>query len=371
VLIVSNSAFDLDELGRYFNLDLSGVGIMPLVRDGVGGATLRRLPLLGQVRDVFTDRRVLRTLQQAGIDLFINCGYRSELPSPTTNGVYLCMFPQPLPGVWEGTSRVRRTYERLADGLRRSVLYPQQTSAVDSYVSVLAISSYVQSYVSRRWGRDSDLLYPPCEDMRDVDVVEKERLILSVGRFQKTNRDGHHKRHDLLVASFAKLTDLHEQGWRLCLAGSVDPRRETGDYIRQLVDDARGLPVDFRFDCSFDELRSLYNRATAYWHAAGFGVPGDGRPEEQEHFGITTVEAMSAGCIPIVFNAAGQRESVRHEQDGFLWNDVNELLRYTRQLAAMQPGRRLAFANRARGSAVRFGDGAFRERANTVFGELL
>ena len=47
---------------------------------------------------------------------------------------------------------------------------------------------------------------------------------------------------------------------------------------------------------------------------------------------MSTVEAMSAGCLPIVINAAGQKETV-NEDCGYRWNTVEELVRYTEEIA--------------------------------------
>jgi glycosyltransferase involved in cell wall biosynthesis len=52
-----------------------------------------------------------------------------------------------------------------------------------------------------------------------------------------------------------------------------------------------------------------------------------------EHFGMTTVEAMAAGCVPVVIDKAGQREIVRHGVDGYRWSTLDELESYTRALA--------------------------------------
>jgi len=51
-----------------------------------------------------------------------------------------------------------------------------------------------------------------------------------------------------------------------------------------------------------------------------------------EHFGITTVEAMASGCVPIVYDAGGQREIVRNGIDGFLWKTFEELIEETTQI---------------------------------------
>jgi glycosyltransferase involved in cell wall biosynthesis len=48
-----------------------------------------------------------------------------------------------------------------------------------------------------------------------------------------------------------------------------------------------------------------------------------------EHFGMTTLEAMVCGCIPIVINKAGQTEIVEHGISGFLWNTLDELIELT------------------------------------------
>jgi len=51
-----------------------------------------------------------------------------------------------------------------------------------------------------------------------------------------------------------------------------------------------------------------------------------------EHFGITTGEAMSAGCVPVVINKGGQPEIVREKIDGFLWDTQDQLKKYTLKL---------------------------------------
>ena len=42
----------------------------------------------------------------------------------------------------------------------------------------------------------------------------------------------------------------------------------------------------------------------------------------EEGFGISVVEAMARGCIPIVFNKGGLPEIIKNEENGFIVNDV-------------------------------------------------
>ena len=47
---------------------------------------------------------------------------------------------------------------------------------------------------------------------------------------------------------------------------------------------------------------------------------------------MSTVEAMSAGCVPVVINKGGQKEIVSHGKSGYLWNTVDDLLEHTAAL---------------------------------------
>ena len=75
-------------------------------------------------------------------------------------------------------------------------------------------------------------------------------------------------------------------------------------------------------DSSGAELDALYRGAAVYWHATGLDEDIDDDPVRAEHFGITTVEAMSAGAVPVVIAAGGQPEIVRDGVDGFLFGDA-------------------------------------------------
>jgi len=58
--------------------------------------------------------------------------------------------------------------------------------------------------------------------------------------------------------------------------------------------------------------------------------PGD--PAAQEHFGMTTAEAMGYGAVPVAIGSGGQPEVVDDGVDGFLWRDVDQLKAKTRAL---------------------------------------
>ncbi len=71
-------------------------------------------------------------------------------------------------------------------------------------------------------------------------------------------------------------------------------------YLAECRRLAEGLPVHFHVDASPSELQGLYESATVYWHATGFGESETRNPIKCEHFGISVVEAMAGGCVPVV-----------------------------------------------------------------------
>jgi glycosyltransferase involved in cell wall biosynthesis len=197
-------------------------------------------------------------------------------------------------------------------------------------------------------------------------------MILHVGRFVANvgERERHHKGQRLLLETFKRMDGLHRRGWELHFAGSVGADGESAEFAASLARSAAGLPVTFHFDAALDELRELYRRAAVYWHATGFGLAAEEHPAGHEHFGITTVEAMSAGAVPVVHNSGGQREVVTHGVDGFCWADAEELVSLTKALAD-DAGLRERLSRQAVISSRKFGGASFAAGVDRLVARLL
>jgi glycosyltransferase involved in cell wall biosynthesis len=112
-------------------------------------------------------------------------------------------------------------------------------------------------------------------------------------------------------------------------------------------------------------MKELYQAAAVYWHATGYGSDVQQQPAKQEHFGISTVEAMSAGAVPVVYSSGGQQEIVTDGVDGFLWNDVERLMSMTRELATNQVLRG-DLSDRAVDTSRQFGRRSFATRIDEL-----
>lgn len=201
-------------------------------------------------------------------------------------------------------------------------------------------SEFTKRYVDKSLGCDSKILYPPI--VLKPKNVKKENVILHVGRFRvQKNSDSisDYKKQFVMVSAFVELVKKGKlNGWKFILCVSV--RSEDRNAFEQLKNMAKGFPVEFAINKSNDELWEYYSISKIYWHASGFGEDINKFPERAEHFGISTVEAMGAGAVPIVINSGGQKEIIKHEENGFLWNTIEELGAYTLEVASDEEKRK-------------------------------
>ncbi|MEK7470725.1 MAG: glycosyltransferase family 4 protein [Patescibacteria group bacterium] len=192
--------------------------------------------------------------------------------------------------------------------------------------NIVCNSAFTKNVIDREYGVESVVLYPPVS-VSDFKSKRKENMIIYVGRFSKLTQS---KRQDVLIKAFKSLSKSGINNWKLILAGGVEIG--VGNYIDELKKMSNGLNIEIIESPDFKTLKELYGKSRIFWSASGYGEDEIKFPEKVEHFGMTVVEAMSAGCIPVVYNAGGHKEIVRNESNGFLWDKIGDLLTKTKQV---------------------------------------
>ena len=224
-----------------------------------------------------------------------------------------------------------------------------------SYRTRLAISDFTRGWVKRRWKIDSEVVYPPAETGFDPAVV-KENVILSSGRFATR---GNTKKQTEMLATFRGMK-AELPGWKYRCVGGVSDLPQDRDFFARLQREASLGSIEILANVDRAHLKHYYESAKIFWHAAGYGEDEERRPENTEHFGITTAEAMAAGCVPVVARKGGQPEIVEHRVTGFVWDSLDELKDYT-QLLARDDALRSSLSQAARKRAARYGRETFVE----------
>jgi glycosyltransferase involved in cell wall biosynthesis len=231
---------------------------------------------------------------------------------------------------------------------------------LDGYDTLVANSTFTQGWIRRWWGREATVLYPP------VSLHEpgaKEQVVLGVGRFFAP-KAGHSKKQLEMVEAFGRLVQRgHAEGWSLHLVGGCSEADRP--YLDQVLAAAEGLPVEIHVDAPGSVLSDLYARASIFWHAAGLGEDVEDDPNRQEHFGISIVEAMSAGAVPVVLGQAGPAEIVQVGESGVHFTGLDDLVTQTEALIG-DPAELARLSAGARSRAEYFGMPAFAERLEAI-----
>jgi len=190
---------------------------------------------------------------------------------------------------------------------------------------IICNSKFTKKVIDKEYQVNSRVIYPPV-DVKAFKPLKKENIILSVGRFTDLL---HNKRQDILVNAFKKMIKDGLEDWRLIIVGGD---REGKRLVNKLKKEVRNYPIEIMTNPNFSQLKRLYGKAKIFWTAAGFEIDEEKEPEKVEHFGITTVEAMSAGLVPVVIDKGGQPEIVKDDKNGLLWKGTNELIKKTLSL---------------------------------------
>lgn len=222
----------------------------------------------------------------------------------------------------------KRIYEHLQKGY-----FSMAKLRLASYKKILCNSEFVKKWIQKYWHMTADVIYPPVNliPFSDQIFVEKRNWICSVGRFFTL---GHNKKQDKMIEAFKLLHASGNTDIELHLVGGADSSVETQTYMKVLKESAEGFPIFFHIGVNRNEVENIYKKSKIYWHAAGMGIDSEKEPIKLEHFGISPIEAISAGCYPILFEAGGLPETIYNlslTKDAHLFLTIDELTSKTKK----------------------------------------
>lgn len=332
-----------DWFREYYDLELGEVGLRRVEKE-----TLRRSRL--PWRRYRLARSWMRHVS-APYDLFVSLSGSRPPFSHAERGALYTIFPFQ---VGEG-----RSSGRLVDAAREAYDRFELDRRLSSYDLHLANSEFTARWCEIRRNCDCAALYPPVRT-DGIRPRPKRDVLLSVGRFAARG-DYNNKNQLLMARAFRELHADGLTGWRYFTVGPLEDWEPNVRYFEEVCRAGDGTGLEARANLPRPELERLYGEARIFWHAAGHGIDATANPDQAEHFGIVTVEAMAGGCVPVVPAEGGQPEIVEHGVSGFLWNTVGELKEHTLRLARDEElWSRMSEAARSRAS--HFSEGRYVQR---------
>ena len=252
------------------------------------------------------------------VDLFFCLGNEVVPPYEPIGikNVFICQFPFSI--------------ENKLDLLEKRRVWVEGYDRVVTY-SLFSKAHYEKALVRYALGQKIvDVINPPVDVYSgEINKKKKTNMIISVGRFF---RGSYTKGHLLMIDVFKKMIDTHRINAELHLVGALHPEGIHREYFMECKKRAQGYPVFFHTNASASYLESLYQEASIYWHATGADSSEKNHPEHMEHFGISIVEAMSYGCIPVVFGKGGPIEIVDDKKNGMHFLSTDELIEISSKL---------------------------------------
>jgi len=206
---------------------------------------------------------------------------------------HLCYCLSPTRYLWQYESYVEREQMggRTAAILRPVIglLRQRDYAAAQRVTQFVAISSEIRQRIARYYRRDSAIIYPPVETARYLPGARRENYFLVVSRLIP------YKRVDLAVTACTQL------GLPLLVGGS--------GRDRERLERMAGPTVQFLGYVPDADLPDLMARCAA------FIFPG------LEDFGITPLQAQSAGRPVIAFRGGGALDTVIEGTTGLFFDE--------------------------------------------------
>jgi glycosyltransferase involved in cell wall biosynthesis len=171
-------------------------------------------------------------------------------------------------------------------------------------IHLIANSNFTQSSINTKYNKDSTVIYPPVDISEFENVkLDKKKQVVTISRFsQEKNLD------------FA-LQVIEKVDTNYLLIGNTKTKTNElfFNQIKSKINSQKlKIKVNLLKNIPRNELINHLKTSKIYFHSS------------PETFGISVVEAIAAGCIPIVPDDSAHKETVKFDQLRYSPNNVED-----------------------------------------------
>lgn len=171
----------------------------------------------------------------------------------------------------------------------------------DKRIHPVSNSKYVHDSIKSKFGKDSEIVYPPV-NLTEFSPKNKEDRIVTIGRFSEEKN-----------LEFG-INVMKEINCKYDIIGNTKTKSNIlyYDKLDSKIKKENIKNINLLKNISRNELVNTVNKAKVYFHCSS------------ETFGISVVESIAAGCIPIVPDNSAHKETVPFEELRYKENDNND-----------------------------------------------
>lgn len=177
-------------------------------------------------------------------------------------------------------------YRILQDNIKNSI-----SCMNDKNVRLVTNSEYTRNEIKKRFDKDSTVVYPPVnidKFLKFFDVI-KQKNVITIARYSPEK-----KLEDAIDI-------VKSSGVSYVLIGNA--KHSSQLRLFEMLKSRSGQSnIDLHCNLSYPETEKLLVSSKVYFHTS------------KETFGISVVESIAAGCIPIVPNNSAHKETVPFEE---------------------------------------------------------
>lgn len=294
---------NIKNLEDFFGLKLNKINFT------IFGQSITRLPTFNTLKSSLYVKKAIEIFEQEKYDLVIDtCSnglFNKKLNAKTICYVHFPNFTKPKKGI-------------------KSILNSQiiKTKDMYKYDKIICNSRFTQNAVSKITKIKTEIISPPVKTEK-IRPKSKKKIITTIGRYSPE------KKLEVIIKAFDELSKT-QKNYELRIIGAyTEEDKEYFNKLKNIAESKKTNKIKFYKNLPHNETLSKLEESEIYWHSRGYAEKD---PVEYENFGITTVEAMAAGCICFVINLGAQPELIKNGKSGYLWDNPQQLVKLTKNL---------------------------------------
>ena len=234
-------------------------------------------------------------------------------------------------------------------------IYVPYLKNINTGYGIIVNSEFSRKAIQKAYGipiEDCSVFYPPIaikNKLNKNNEIKKLNTVISVGRFGKD------KNQFQQIKIAEKLPHLK---FIICGYTSNEVSMNYYNYCESYIKKNNIQNVLLKKNASSSELEKIHSASQFFLHTM-----------REEPFGISTVEAILNGCIPVVHNSGGSAEIVRKEQ--LLYSDISDATNKLKLVCNMNQNHQSQLINELKNGIKKYDElnfkNSFTNKLKTIF----